>query len=207
MGYPIAVGDEAGETGFRFGRGSTDYFVYSLILTADAERLRDQLHWLRRKIGWAEREEISFNKASEERRHKFFEGARPFRFVVRSLVVDKRKLVSDFQQMVKHRFFSFFVTDLLARLPQGELEGTILILDRFNGASSAIRELRRNMREKNISGIRRITTRRSHSEVLIQLADMCAGATLREANTGQSFHAVLKDRTLTWPFGEQNPPS
>lgn len=202
MSYSIAVGDEAGETGFRFGRGSTDYFVYSLILATDAERLRDQLHWLRWKLGWAEREEISFNKASEERRRKFFEGVRPFRFVIRSLVVDKRKLEVGFRQVLKHRFFSFFVTDLLVRLPSGEFGGTVLILDQFNGASRAIREIRRDVREKNISGIRRITTRRSHSEVLIQLADMCAGATFREATTGQSYHAVLKDRTLTWHFGE-----
>ncbi|MBI3760752.1 MAG: hypothetical protein HY260_02690 [Chloroflexi bacterium] len=88
----MAVGDEAGETGFRFGRGSSDYFIYSLVLTTDAERLRDQLNWLRRKLGWTDREEISFNKTSEERRRSFFEGVRPFRFVARSLVVDKRKL-------------------------------------------------------------------------------------------------------------------
>ncbi|MBI3360377.1 MAG: hypothetical protein HY023_04630 [Chloroflexi bacterium] len=63
----MAVGDEAGETGFRFGRGSSDYFIYSLVLTTDAERLRDQLNWLRRKLGWTDREEISFNKTSRNR--------------------------------------------------------------------------------------------------------------------------------------------
>jgi hypothetical protein len=202
MSYPIAIGDESGETGFRFGNGSTDYFVFSLVFTDDAERLRDQIHWVRHKLGWLEREEISFNKTSNERRAKFFESLQPLHFVVRSLVVDKRRLGQDARKLSKHQFYGFFVAELLACLPPGELDRTTLVLDRFNGESKAIHELKRNLTLKNVSGVQRITTRRSDSEILVQLADMCAGAILREVTTGQSFHVMLKARWLTWRYGE-----
>ncbi len=39
--YRYGLGDEAGETGFKFERGSTTFFVYSLVLTDNLQPLRE----------------------------------------------------------------------------------------------------------------------------------------------------------------------
>ena len=78
---------------------------------------------------------------------------------------------------------------------------------RIGDVNAVLHELRRQMRARQVGDIKRLTVRRSQAEVLVQLADMCAGTILREATTGERFHAPIRERFLVWRYKNENPPS
>ena len=90
--YRYALGDEAGETGFKFERGSTTFFVYSIVLTDDLQPLREYVDEMRDRLGVTSLKEFKFHKSSDTHRRAFLAGLRPLDFVVRGLTVNKTQL-------------------------------------------------------------------------------------------------------------------
>lgn len=93
--------------------------------------------------------------------------------------------------------FSFPRGDsLIQHIPQQERQGAALILDEFDRSGKVINGLRRALRVRAIPGrFKRIVTRRSKSEPLVQVADLVAGATLRKFSKGQDeMLRMIKDK-------------
>jgi len=212
LAYRYAFGDEAGQTGFKFDLGATRYFIVNLVLVNDPQSLRECVDRMRSRLGLSPMEEFSFNKSSNRHRHAFLAGLSDLDFVARAIVVDKTLLPDDFRHMRSVEFYAFFVAQLLNHLPTGELDRTILHLDRFGAPKTALRCIRQqlaHLRPKDRrSLVKRIVFKESHRENGIQVADMIAGAIFRwrEKHDAQ-FATHVWDKILLWEYHAKNPPT
>lgn len=208
--YRYALGDEAGETGFRFERGSTTFFVYSFLLVDDLQPLREYVDEMQNRLGLVGLTEFKFHSSSDANRRDFLDGLQALDFAVRALAIDKRRLPISFRKIGKLGFFAFVLNDLMRRIPAGELGQTHLIMDQFDGVEETVRLLRGQWRVSSRSGsIGKIVARRSRSEKALQVADMVAGAILRSATTGDSsWYRSIREKVLLWEYApDKNPPS
>jgi hypothetical protein len=91
--------DESGDAGFKLERGSTGVFVVALCaftssaIAGVAARLRIA-------------GEFKFNKTRHELRDAFFRAVLPTQFLVRAIVVEKRKIHSPYLRAEKEKFYS-----------------------------------------------------------------------------------------------------
>ena len=176
--------DESGDTGFSLEPGagaSSSHFVIALVIfttNQDAEATAARIAALRKQLGWHERREFKFNKASNEYRRNFFQAVHGAPFKVRVMVVDKARLTSPTLRKEKGKFYNYFVGTVLQH-NNGAISEAHLQVD-----GSGDREFKRAfttyVREKAGRGvIRKLSFRNSRANDLIQLADMVAGAFLR----------------------------
>lgn len=208
--YRYALGDEAGETGFRFERGSTAFFIYSLLLVDDLLPLQEYVDEMRNRLGLDGLTEFKFHNSSDANRRDFLAGLSACDFAVRALAINKSGLPLPFHKIGKLNFFAFALNDLVRRIPAGELRQTHLILDQFDGVEETVRLLRRQLRASSRPDrIGKIAARRSRSENVLQVADMVAGAVLRSVTTGDhSWYRPIQDKMLLWRYEDnKNPPS
>jgi hypothetical protein len=113
-------------------------------------------------------------------------------------------------EMSKLRFHAFCLDELIERVPPGELGSTMLVLDRFDGATTTLRLLKQGLNAKGRQGlVKKVRLVRSESEPAVQVADMLAGAILRGITKGDhSFYAPVRDRLIMWEQAfNENPPS
>lgn len=175
------AGDEAGDTGFSFGKGSSRLFVIAVIATQNPEGLRGCLENVRQQAHLPVSFEFHFNSlASAKLRQQAFKALAGKEFEAWAIVADKTTLPEVFKVMSGLEIYLFFVTELIRQIPPEKREGGTLILDEFGSPDTARQELRRVMKARGIlHGFTRIFIRRSRSEPLIQVADLVAGALLR----------------------------
>lgn len=175
------AGDESGDVGFAFGRGSSRHFVVAVVATRNPDALRAVLADLRQREKFPEFFEFHFNSlASAKLRRKVFSTLKDAEFEAWALVADKTTLPDVFRAMNGLDFYLYFVSELIRQIPfEKRKEGT-LILDEFGSPDLTRQELRRMMKARGIlHGFSRIFVRRPRSESLIQIADLVAGAVLR----------------------------
>jgi hypothetical protein len=206
MNYRFGVGDEAGQTGFKFESGSTQYFVVTLLFTSDLQTIQTEVAHLHHLLGVSSSLEFKFHSTPRHSRLTFIERAMTLPIAIRSLYVDKHKLPIDFRAMRRWEFYSFFVAQLLSRIPAGELNNTTLIFDEFDKGQTTSTDLRKRLRLLGLWGqhpslIRRILFRRSHSESAIQVADMLGGAIYRWlTQSDDTYYRLLKSNLLLWEY-------
>jgi len=203
--YRYAFGDEAGDTGFAFERGSTRYFVLLLLLLDEPEPLRDRIDRLRQQLGLPYGVEFKFHKTSNANRQAFLKALRPYPFVGRALVVDKPRLSAKWRQMRDVEFYAHCFAELVDRMPAGELGETILVLDQYGAPTTTLRELRRRLKARTVDQsfrpFKRVSLKRSKGENLIQCADMVVGALMRELSEGDnSFFDLVRDKVMVWEY-------
>lgn len=145
LAYRYAFGDEAGQTGFRFDLGATHHFIVTLVLVNDPWPLCEYVDCMRSQLGLSPMEEFSFNKSSDRHRHAFLAGLSDVNFAARAIVVDKTSLPDDFRHMRSVELYASSVAQLLNHLPVGELDRTILCLDRFGAPKTALRCIRQQL--------------------------------------------------------------
>lgn len=175
------AGDEAGDVSFSFDRGASRYFVVAAIATSQPDDLRQLLADLRQRSGLPHEYEFKFNALSSTAlRRRVFTALRDADFEAWAVLVDKTALSDPFKIMRSLDVYVYFVTELIQLIPAEKREGATLILDEFGPAAQLRAELRRFMIARAIPRhFKRILTKRSRSEPLIQIADLVAGALLR----------------------------
>lgn len=191
------AGDEAGDVSFAFARGASRYFVVAVIATAQPDELRQVVEQIRRRANLPTNYEFRFHKLSSARlRQQVFTTLADADFEGWAIVVDKSDLSDSFRVMHPLDVYLYFVTELIAVIPQAKREGATLILDEFGAPDSLNKELRRVMQARNIPrSFNRVLARRSRSEPLIQIADLIAGAVLRRDSKGDTdAYAVIADK-------------
>ena len=118
--------------------------------------------------------------ASAHLRRQVFSALKDADFDAWAIIVDKSTLPELFRVMSGLDVYLYFVSELIRTIPIEQRTGGTLILDEYGSPKQTKDELRRVMKARQIShGFRRIIVRRSHSESLIQVADLVAGAILR----------------------------
>jgi hypothetical protein len=99
--------DESGDAGFKLERGSTGVFVVALCAFTSSEAARETEAAI---AGVAARlriaGEFKFNKTRHELRDAFFRAVLPTQFLVRAIVVEKRKIHSPYLRAEKEKFYS-----------------------------------------------------------------------------------------------------
>ncbi len=215
MPYSFGAVDEVGQTGFKFGRGSTEFFAMSVVLTDEPQVIRDHLARLREGLRLPSATEFKFHSTPHASRLTLLQTARTWPLTARCLYVDKRWLPPEFGRMSSWDFYAYFLAQLLERLPVGELGNTTLVLDEFGPPKLTLRAIREALRRLGLWGsqvrlIKRIGFRRSESEGIIQVADMMSGAIYRWLTESDStYYGLIQDKTLVWQYHpmKTNPPT
>jgi hypothetical protein len=171
--------DESGDPGFRLEKGSSPVFVAALVAFRDPAQARAAHAAIERTAARLKiKPEFKFSKCRPEVRDAFLEAVQSFDFCVRAIVVEKARIYSKHLRSAKEAFYSFFVKTML-KFDNGLLKEAQIVID-----GSGDRAFKREMgayfhRQLGADKIKSIAFNDSHSDRLVQLADMCAGAIAR----------------------------
>ena len=197
--------DESGDAGFKLDKGSTPIFVMAMVIFAtpddaaqtaaaiDASEAR-RLH----------KPEFKFSKCSDDIRDAFCRAVARCPFKVRAIVVRKEVLYSPRLKADKDRFYEYFVKQMMI-WDGGALQDARVIID-GSGDRAFRRDLNAALRRRLTEGaIRDVRFKDSHRDVLVQLADMCAGAIARsyrkDRDTPHRWRRMLGSRINdVWDF-------
>lgn len=115
------------DTGFKFDKGSSRYFIVTLLLVTDPLPLHAAVEDLRRQLGYREDHEFKFYGSHPDVRGQFMRMLRRHDLLIRALVVDKH-LITRPEIRNREAFYSLLVRMLLAH-DGGRLSDASLILD------------------------------------------------------------------------------
>lgn len=171
--------DESGDTGFKFDRGSSRFFVVTLLLVDDPLPFHTAIDALRESLGFAASNEFKWYHSSEDTRMAFLRMALKQSVVGRVLVIDKTLMTRP--QMRKRETFYNFVVQMILKHDNGAISNAIVILDESVKSKKSKQELTTYLRKSLNSDpkdrkIRDVKYHPSHSDNLIQASDMLSGA-------------------------------
>jgi hypothetical protein len=176
----LIVIDESGCTGFK--RGSSSHFVIAMIIFdrfQQAEDTANRLHKLKRDIG--HQREFHFTSCNNRIRDAFFNEIKAADFKIRILVVDKKKIYSDFLQK-EHESFANFCLKQLVKSGMTRIRNAVLKIDGKGSRifkKGCVSYLRRETPPETIKSLKFCN---SENDILIQLADMIVSAYSRPYN-------------------------
>ena len=197
--------DESGDAGFKVGQGASPIFVAAMVIFRNA----DDAQATESRIAQSDakrlhKPELKFNKCSADVRDRFFREVRHCPFSVRAIVVQKEQIYSPKLRADREKFYEFFVNTMM-RYDNGVLRDAKIVID-GSGDRSFRQDLNAAMRRKLGAGvIKDVRFRDSRSDLLVQLADMCAGAIARsyrqERRNASRWRLMLEPRIDdVWEF-------
>lgn len=177
--------DDSGDPGFKLDKGSSPFFVIACVIFDDeleAEKAALAIKVLRRELKFSDDHEFKFYKCHPNHKKAFFEAVKDIKFRVRAIRVDKSKITSPTLRSRKDKFYNYTIKMALQHSngtivnSKIKLDGTADRTYRQQASTYLLRELN-SPESKMISSIRFV---KSHTNMLIQLADMVAGAINRD---------------------------
>ena len=176
--------DDSGDPGFSIGKGASTHFVIACVIFDDelvAEETAIAIKKYRRKLSFPDDVEFKFTKSREVVRKKFLKAVCKFNFRIRAIVVDKKIIKSEELKNSKNSFYNYFIKQVLFH-SKNTLHDAKIRLDghgdrifRKNLTTYLRKEL--NSSQKKVMKNMRLVD--SKKNVLIQMADMIAGAIRR----------------------------
>jgi len=206
--------DDSGDPGFKFNKGSSKVFVIACVIFDDkleAEKTAVAIKEFRRKIKFPDTMEFKFNKSSKKVRKGFLIKVSKYKFRIRAIVMQKEKIYGRELRRSKESFYSYAIKMVL-KYDDQTLKNVKIKLD-GHGERIFRRKLTTYLRrelnirqEKVISQLRFVD---SKTNVLIQLADMVAGAIYRKHTSNKKdadiYYSILKKHKRIqdcWTFGK-----
>ncbi len=197
--------DESGDPGFKIARGASPIFVAVMVIFEKNEHAAATQGAIEQSAARRfHSAEFSFTKCGFRARDLFFESIQQCPFTVRAIVVRKERIYSPRLKADKDKFYEYFVKCMM-QYDNDLLRDARVVID-----GSGDREFRRNLhsalRRRLGSGvIKDIRFKHSHQDVLLQLADMCAGAIARSYRTdrkesGRWRQMLARHITDIWEF-------
>ena len=170
--------DDSGDPGFKLKRGSSQLFVIACAIfdsPISAEYTAANLKMLKEQMGWKQEREFKFHRANDEQKKLFFDVAKKHEFKIRAIVVDKNK-IKEPNLKKSESFYGFAIQKVL-----DDYKGMKMARISLDGSGN------KSFRKKSTAKIRQATNKKSRrmvefrlvdskDSVLIQLADMIAGA-------------------------------
>lgn len=180
--------DESGDPGFKIAQGSTTHFVVAMVIFYDFKEAERASEIIKKALKDLKvKPEFKFSKSSDWVRDGFFTALAGCDFRVSALVVDKERIYSPNLRNNDEMFYNYFI-QLLLKHDNGQLKGASIKID-GSGDREFKRELNQYLRKQVEEGkVAKIKFADSHRDVLIQLADMVAGAIARSYRTDRSDH-------------------
>ncbi|MGH9899117.1 MAG: DUF3800 domain-containing protein, partial [Pyrinomonadaceae bacterium] len=209
--------DESGDTGFKFGSGSSDYLTITLLIFKDHEvaQLADErISALRCEWRYDEKFEFHFNKLDHKRRIDFLKTLTKYDFCHYNFVMNKQKLLSN--NLKKKDQLYNYTCRVLFENAGDTLNDAIVVMDKHGSQDSKhqfdsyIKTCMKQgiLKEK---AIRKIKMQDSKNNNLLQLADMICGAVARKFSgkkDADTYYKLIKHReirTQCWPKENLNP--
>lgn len=189
--------DDSGDAGFKLGKGSSEFFIISAVIFDDnleAEKVALAIKELRRELFKRDDVEFKFHKSSKKIRKKFLELVSKHRFRIRCLVVNKSVLYSQKLRCDKDSFYSYTIKTMLKYSNHTIFDAKIRI---DGGGDRVFRRnfiayLRKELNGKEIKILQNCKMIDSKKDVLIQAADMVAGAIHRSYQKSKIDRDVYK---------------
>jgi hypothetical protein len=202
--------DESGDCGFKFGAGSSDYFIVTAVIFADnlaASSCDRCIDAIRRTLKLAPNYEFHFSRCSDKIRTAFFHAAASEEFFYYAFALNKAllfgKKFSDPQGF--YDFAVLIVCDNAGPL----LQNAKVIIDKCGDREFQRRlskRLKSAMNTPEICRVKKVSMEGSHTNNLVQLADMVCGAVARsvvasKADPGafRTIRAARERRVQLWP--------
>ncbi|MDR1152069.1 MAG: DUF3800 domain-containing protein [Bifidobacteriaceae bacterium] len=180
--------DDSGDPGFKLGHGSSRFLVMAACVfdaPEDMEDTADAIHRCRRGLGRSDRFEFKYAKTPWPQKDAFFRAVAPCRFWVRAIIIDKTLVTSGHLRVTPSHLKNYAIRQLLTHT-FGIVREAKLVIDGKDSKAFGITESRYFMREVNQvtpGTLRKVAHADSRANVLIQLADMVAGAIHRSERT------------------------
>lgn len=190
--------DDSGDPGFKLGKGSSDYFVIALVIFDDtlaAESAALKIKQYRRKLGFSDNSEFKFNKTRPEVKVGFLHCIKEEDFRVRALVVPKKDIYSLELRSNRNSFYSYIIK-LVLQNSGGTIENAKIKIDGSGDRifrKSFTAYLRKELNQGDRYVVKNCKLVDSKNNVLIQMADMVAGAVRRSYDEGKKDRAVYKE--------------
>jgi len=203
--------DESGDSGFKFSGGSSQYFTCVAVIFSDAlaaDACDRRIEQVRRELNLRPSFEFHFTECSTRVRTAFLQAVAFEKFAYHGFVLNKRRL---YGQIFKdqHGFYDFTV-GLICENARPFLKDAKIVIDEC-GDRNFKRRLQASLKarmtdEEGNCLIRKVAMEESHTNNLIQLADMVCGAVARSYNSQkddrEEFRKLVKRRELRvqfWP--------
>ena len=202
--------DESGDAGFKTSKGSSNTFVIVLVIFDDeleAEETALRIKKLRRELNKTDRFEFKFNKCDKHIRTIFLNTIKSSKFRIRAIVFKKAMIYSSHLRTSKDSFYNFSLKQVLEHNNETIINAKI----RLDGSgertfrNKLVVYLRKNLNSETKKVMKNLKFRDSKKDVLIQLADMIAGAIRRyydhSTDDWQLYRGLIKKREEdVWVF-------
>ncbi|MFH1280446.1 MAG: DUF3800 domain-containing protein [Candidatus Beckwithbacteria bacterium] len=202
--------DESGDAGFKVQKGSTAFFVITLIVFKEeihAEETALAIKKLRIKLKKSDKFEFKFNKCNKRIRTQFLEEVKKNDFKIRAIVINKNLIYKTFLRINKEKFYNFVLRQVLEHNNE-TIKNAKVRLDGL-GEKAFKKELstylRQYLNSKTKKIMKNLRFRDSKKDVLIQLADMIAGSLRRDfehnTNDWNVYRKIIKNKEEDiWEF-------
>lgn len=201
--------DESGDSGMKGKAGSSQFFVVTAILfeeNEEAEKCEQLIVGLRHTLHLHENFEFHFNSCNDAIREAFLTAIAKSNFFYHSVVLNKGKLWGKgFQD--KGSFYKYSA-GLVFENAKAELVQAKVVIDRCGNRDfrdQLSKYLKRKMNAES-KLIKKVCMEPSHSNSLLQVADMVCGAVAMSFNFAKEdrhrFRKIVKHRELrvqVWP--------
>jgi hypothetical protein len=190
--------DETGDSGFKFGQGSSRYFVVTLLLVDDPIPVHSAIDRLRRDLKFSPTNEFKFSHSSNEVKDRFLREFRRHEVWIRALVVDKHQIA--IPQLRKQETFYHFLVRLVLANAGDAIANATLVLDESVKSRKRKLLLGSYLRQALNDGSRALVVRdivhhASHTDNLIQAVDMASGAIYRAfSRDDDSYVSIIRPR-------------
>lgn len=198
--------DESGDTGLKIEKGSSKYFVIAIVLFEDHEEAiacDQRIALLRHELKLPKNFEFKITKLKKDLRIKFLEAVLPYNFFYFGIVINKPKLYGEGFN-VKESFYKY-TCNLVFTNAKPYLKDAIVVID-GSGSREFKKQLSTHLRQKiGTSIIKKVKIQKSHTNNLLQLADMVAGSIYRSFSNKQDrgiYRKILSAKEIYvqfWP--------
>lgn len=203
--------DESGDTGLKIGKGSSKFFVVTIVLFRDdddALSCDQRIGLLRKELGLSKDFEFHFNETPEKIKEEFFRAIAPYNYFYLAIIINKSALFGEGFKF-KYSFYKY-ICSLVFENAKSHLDDAVVIFD--GSGSRAFKNelqsyLKNKINQKNSFYIKKVKIQDSKKNNLLQLADMICGAVTRSYKTKrknhQNFRKFIYHRELgcqIWPL-------
>ena len=172
--------DESGDSGFKFDKGSSEFFNVSLVVFNDMDEANacdNRIKLLKKELGKPDSWEFHFKENSHRIRDEFLKAVVRYEFFYYSFILNKRELYSQNLIGNKDSFYKY-VCGLVFENAKDKLDNAIVLIDESGNRDfkkSLSKYLKNRMNDYDRKVIKKVKMQKSHSNNLLQLADYIAG--------------------------------
>lgn len=201
MQKQILIIDESGDAGLSAKEGSSEFITFGVVFfetLEDAENTEQRLLLLKEEMGI--KDEFKFSKLSQTKREKFLRSIAKSDFYFFFITIDKNYIqkAGDFDE----GSFYKYACSLGFLLAKPYLENAVVIID-GSGSKQFQINFKQYITNKMDGKISKFKIQDSKKNILIQLADMIAGAVAKRTSNKDDRDAcynLIKHRSIDYKY-------